>query len=67
MNGKTVLYIDQWNNRWYAKTVAELQQKVGGGHVTKMYVDGVDGKTYHVGYVIGQHWCSAFIPFRSPA
>lgn len=66
MKGKTVLYLDQWGQRFYAKTVKELQEQVGG-KVSKMYIDGKDGKTYHTGYVVGQHWMTAFVPMRKEA
>lgn len=67
MKGKVMLYVDQWGNRWWAKTIAELRQQIGGGRVAKIYVDGTDGKTYHIGYIVGQHWCEAFSPMRNPA
>ena len=67
MNGKAMLYIDQWGNRWWATTIAELRQKIGCGRVSKMYVDGTDGHAYHIGYIVGQHWCEAFAPVRKPA
>lgn len=66
MKGKTVLYLDQWGQRFYAKTVKELQEQVRG-KVSKMYIDGKDGKTYHTGYVVGQHWMTAFVPMRKEA
>ena len=58
----SLLYIDQYGNRFWAKTVRELRQNVGGGRVSKMYRDKRDGRTVHVGYVIGQHWLSAYSP-----
>ena len=66
MRGQLTLYIDQYGNRWHATTVADLRQQIGG-KVSKMYRDGADGKTYHVGYVVGKHWCHAFTPLRIPA
>lgn len=60
------LYIDQNGERVWARTVRELQQYVHG-RVSKMYVDGKDGRTYHVGYVVGQRWFSEFTPTRKPA
>lgn len=57
-----MLYIDQYGCKFYAKTIKELRQEVGGGRVSKMYIDGKDGKTYHVGYVIGGHWLNAYEP-----
>ena len=29
MNGNQTLYIDQWNNHYWAKTVKELRSQVG--------------------------------------
>lgn len=67
MNGKHILYIDQYGQHFSAATVKELRECVGGGRVSKMYMDGGDGKTYHVGYVIGNHWLSAYVPFSVEA
>jgi hypothetical protein len=61
MNGNLTLYVDQYGKTWTARTVKELREKVGGGRVSKMYVDTKDGPK-HCGYVIGVHWCSAFEP-----
>lgn len=60
------LYIDQWGNRFWASTVKELRGQIGmgGSRVGKMFVDGKDGKSYHVGYVIGKHWLNCFTPMR---
>jgi hypothetical protein len=60
MNGTPVLYLDQYGNHWFASTIAELKRKIGGGRVSKMYVDKTDGTTVHTGYVVGSHWCTAF-------
>ena len=61
-----MLYIDQYGNKFHAKTVKALRNQIGmgGSRVSRMMVDGKDGKVYHVGYVIGQHWLSAFEPMR---
>lgn len=67
MNGKMLLYLDQYGGRYFASTVKELREKVGGGRVSKMYRDLKDGSTVHVGYVIGEYWLEAFEPFRRPA
>jgi hypothetical protein len=62
MNGKATLYIDQWNNRYWAKTVKGLRKQIGGGGsaVRKMYCDKKDGSIVHTGYVIGEHWLEAY-------
>lgn len=69
MNGKLRLYIDQWGNRFYASTVKELREQIGmgGSRVSKMYVDKKDGRTVHVGYVVGRHWLSMFAPVEIEA
>jgi len=67
MNGTFTLYLDQYGNRFVAMTVKELAAKVGGGRVTKMYQDKRDGRTVHIGYVIGRHWLSAYRPFEQAA
>lgn len=68
MNGKLFLYLDQFGNHFYARTVKELRAQIegGGSRVSKMYVDGKDGLPLHVGYVIGRHWLSMFEPVEIP-
>lgn len=60
MNGKTTLYRDQWGNCWLASSVKHLREQIGGGKVSKMYVDKKDGTTVQTGYVVGRHWCTAY-------
>ena len=67
MNGKTLLYRDQYGNCFVASTVRELREKVGGGRVSRMYQDKKGGSVVHTGYVVGQHWLSAFAPFEQAA
>lgn len=67
MNGKFTLYLDQYGNKFAAHTVNELRAKVGGGRVGKMYRDKTDGRTVHVGYVVGAHWCTAYQPIERNA
>lgn len=66
MNGKKVLYIDQYGNKWWASTVRELRSKIGGGgsRVSRMFRDYKDGTVAHVGYVVGSHWCEGYVPMR---
>lgn len=66
MRGQFRLYIDQYGNRFGAKSVRELRKTIRG-RCSKMYVDRKDGTTVHVGYVIGQHWLSMFAPVELPA
>ena len=67
MNGRTILYIDQYGSKFWAKSVKALIEQVGGGRVSKMFCDKEDGRTVHTGYVIGSHWLSAFSPVELPA
>lgn len=66
MNGKSLLYVNQYGQCFMASTVRELVASVGGGRVSKMYVDRA-GKTLHVGYVVGGHWLTAYAPFEREA
>ena len=62
MNGKPMLYLDQWGTKFWANTVRGLRKQIGmgGSKVSKMYVDKKDGRTVHTGYVVGQHWLTAY-------
>lgn len=64
MNGKRMLYMDQFGNHFFARSVNELRSQIGmgGSRVSKMYRDTKDGLTVHVGYVIGAHWLEMFAP-----
>jgi hypothetical protein len=31
--------------------------------VSKMYIS-EEGKTYHIGYVVGEHWFRGYIPMK---
>ena len=64
-----LLYIDQFGNSFWAQTVKELRQQIGNGksRISKIYCDKTDGRTVHVGYVIGQHWLSAYARVEKPA
>jgi len=65
VNGKTTLYVDQWNNHWFAKTAKELREKIGqGGHIQAMYRDNFNGQSVKIGYIVGPHWCIAFKPIE---
>jgi hypothetical protein len=64
-----ILYIDQFGNRIWARTVNELRSQIGRGtsRVSKMYADKLDGRTVHTGYVIGKHWLAAYAPVEKAA
>lgn len=67
MNGKLMLYIDQYGWRVWAHTREALVLEAGGGRISKMCRDKGDGRTVHVGYVVGPHWFEAFQPVELPA
>ena len=60
-----LLYIDQY--AVWARTVRELRERAGGGRVSKMYRDKLDGRTVHASYVVGKRWFSAYLPVEKPA
>ena len=64
MTKQATLYLDQFGNKWFARTVRELRTQIGGGRVSKMYRDKADGRAVHVGYVIGKHWCAGYLPME---
>jgi hypothetical protein len=37
-----------------------LCARLGRRHADKMYIDGKDGKTYHIGYIIGGLWLTLY-------
>lgn len=63
MKNKQTLFIDQWGNRFYSKTIKKLRSQInrGSSRVSKMYRDTKNG-TIQVGYVIGKHWLTAYQP-----
>ena len=69
-NKPLYLFIDQYGEKHYARTVKELREQFGGGKVSKMYVDKINGphagKSVHCGYVIGGHWFTQFLPVERP-
>jgi hypothetical protein len=61
------LFLDQFGEPIWARTVKELRAKAGGGRVSKMYVDKRDGRTVRCGYVVGRRSFSRFAPVEVPA
>lgn len=55
------LYRDQYGNTFFASTLKELKTQIRG-RVSIMYVDSKEGKTMRLGYVIGQHWLTEYVP-----
>lgn len=62
-----LMYQDQNGVCFWATSVKELRERVGGGRVSKMYVDKKDGSTVHIGYVIGKRWLTMFAPVERRA
>jgi hypothetical protein len=55
--------IDQYGQRYlnlgkYPRKA--LCERLGRKHVSKMYCDDGNGKSNHVGYVIGGHWLTLY-------
>ncbi len=63
MNGKLMLYVDQYGMMHYATSVRELGKKIGG-KPNKMYIERPDGSTVQIGYVVGDSWCTAYTPWE---
>lgn len=61
------LFVDQYGEKVVASSLAELHAKVGGGKVTKQYVDKKDGRTVWNGYVVGRRWFTALKWVEVPA
>lgn len=59
------LYLDQFGNKFIAATREELSKQIPG-RVSPMYHDKKDGSTVRVGYVIGEHWLTEFVPNEIP-
>lgn len=67
MNKTAYLYLDQYGNKFRARTRKELHEAVGGGRIGIMYRDKADGSTVRTGYVIGQHWLTKYAPVEVAA
>lgn len=67
MRGRFVLYIDQYGTHYPARNVKELKARPHylPGKVSRMYIDKKNGKTMHVGYVIGKYWLTAYVPYET--
>ncbi len=67
MSKPYTLFIDQYSQPVWARTIKELRGKCGGGSVRKQYVDKTDGSSVHNGYVVGRRWFTMFAPIERPA
>jgi hypothetical protein len=54
--------IDQYGQTYHGLNHPrkDLLSQLGRRHATKMYIDHKDGKTFHVGYVIGGLWLTLY-------
>lgn len=60
---KNYMSIDQYGQTFHdlgENPLKSLKERLGSRKVSKMYRDRCDGSTIHVGYVIGQHWCTLY-------
>lgn len=62
MNGKPMLYIDQYGSPIWAKTVSELRSRAGGGRVSTMFIDKKAGPSMRIGYIVGSRWFRRYQP-----
>ncbi len=66
--GVALMAVDQYGHTYHGlkNPRKELCERLGREHADRMFVDGKDGKTYHVGYIIGGLWLTLFEvrPFR---
>lgn len=65
LRGKMTLFMDQYGRCVHARTLRELHAQIPG-RIAKMYCDDKSGRTFHVGYVVGSYWLTAFSPVRIP-
>ena len=70
MAKKNTVYmaVDQYGQTFHGLTSPrkELCERLARSRADKMYVEGEDGKRYHVGYVIGSLWLKLYVvtPYR---
>lgn len=55
---RTRLFIDQYGQRFWARSVKDLREQIGG-RVSRMYRD-APGGAEHIGYVIGRNWLTEY-------
>ena len=69
---KTYMAIDQYGQTYHdlgPHPRKALLEQLGYKKASRMYIDNKDGKTFHIGYVIGYLWLTLFevAPFRRAA
>lgn len=63
MKNRNFMAVDQYGATYHdlgEHPRKELMTRLHCKHVDKMYCDGNDGTTYHVGYIIGGLWLSLY-------
>ena len=58
---QVTLYVSQYGDLFYAYTLKQLREKLGG-RCRRMMQDDPNDAIYHVGYVIGPLWLTAYTP-----
>lgn len=66
VKGRFTLFRDQYRNTFFARSLEELKEEVGYTKADKMYIDDLNGNTYHCGYILGDHWLTAYQEVRIP-
>jgi hypothetical protein len=68
MKGQGLLYLDQSGYKYWAENLKELKKEVcpytNYPKTSIMYQDKKDGTTVRVGYIISDHWLTAYIPWE---
>jgi len=66
MKKELLMYMDQYGYKYHASTIKELKKAVcpytKSPKVSKMYRDKKDGRIVHVGYIVSDHWLTAYKP-----
>ena len=55
--------VDQYGNTYHAlgkHPRSELMKRLGCKHAERMYVDDLEGKSYHIGWIIAGHWLTIY-------
>ena len=62
MSHRRFMAIDQYGNTHHGLEYPrrDLLRILGRKHVSKMYIDKNDGRTMHIGYVIGGLWLTVY-------
>lgn len=63
-----LMYLDQYGYKYYAHSLQELKKEVcpytKSPKVSIMYQDKKDGSTVRCGYIVSDHWLTAYIPYE---